>query len=142
MAGVDDGADAPGIVVAEQPDLFVVPDRLPSHTGLELASTARALSRHTLDTVQTHPSTAHSYLADGAHLFGDHAMPPAEIAQRVLTRLTAHPAGHRHPARPAAGRAVSAFPLADQERRVRPLNRLDGPGAVAHRWGGRSQRRT
>ncbi len=82
----EDGADAAGTVVIEQPDLLLVEDRLPTLTGLEVVRRVRGFAPLTVVGAQVLDSAGVQALVDAG-------------AQAVFTRRVP-PAGHR---RPAAG---------------------------------------
>ena len=112
VALADDGAEALGIAVAEQPDLLLVQELLPSLTGLEVLTAASTHAHHTLLAVQlAHAEHEPAHVAGGARVVLSDSVPPAEVAQRLLVALTGRatadlpgpdPAGRR---RPGAARA-------------------------------------
>lgn len=81
----DDGADAAGTIVVEQPDLVLVEDRLPTLPGLDLVRRVRAYSSNTVIGVQVLDSTGISPFVDaGAQAVFTRRIPPADIADQLL----------------------------------------------------------
>lgn len=83
-----DGADAAGTVVAEQPDLVIVEDRLTTLTGTDVVREVREYSPRSVVAAQALDSTRVAALVDaGAHAVFTRRIPPAEIVDRVLDCL-------------------------------------------------------
>lgn len=90
VGSFDDGADAAGTVVVEQPDLLFVEDRLPTLTGLGVVARARALAPAMLVAVQIADSSAAALLVEaGAHAVFARRIPPADIVDRFVACLSA-----------------------------------------------------
>src|SRR5689334_9612201 len=92
-AGVDvvgrleNGADAVGVAVAEQPDLLVVEDKLPMISGEEVVRQVRRFCPSTMSVVQvSYDDAVASALEAGAHSAFTRRVPPADVA-RELCRL-------------------------------------------------------
>lgn len=84
----DDGADAAGTVVAEQPDLVVLEDRLPTLKGLDLVRRVRSYSPQSVIGAQTLDSGGVSPLIDaGAHAVFTRRIPPAEVVEQLVACL-------------------------------------------------------
>jgi len=82
----EDGADAAGTLVVEQPDLLLVEDRLPTLTGVEVVRRARDFSPQTVVGAQVLDSAGVQALVDaGAQAVFTRRVPPAEIADRLLS---------------------------------------------------------
>lgn len=99
VAELDDGAQAVGTIVAEQPDLALVEDLLPSYPGLEAVARLR---RHCPDVLVAvalaGSSQARSFLAHGVQVVSTRRMPPAEVASELLRCLeAARPQGGARP---------------------------------------------
>jgi CheY-like chemotaxis protein len=88
VGSYDDGADAAGTVVAEQPDLALVEDRLPTLRGLDVVARARSFAPDTVVGVQVADSGSAPPVVDaGAHAVFTRRIPPAEMADRLLSCL-------------------------------------------------------
>lgn len=84
----DDGADAAGAVVVEQPDLLLVEDRLPTLTGAEVVRRAREYAPDTVVGAQVLDSGAiRSFVEAGAQAVFTRQTPPAEMADQLLSCL-------------------------------------------------------
>ena len=84
----EDGADAAGTLVIEQPDLLLVEDRLPTLTGVEVVRRARKFSPLTLVGAQALDGAGVQALVDaGAQAVFTRRVPPAEIADQLLSRV-------------------------------------------------------
>lgn len=85
VAELDNGADAVGVAVAEQPDLVVVEDKLPMMSGLEVA---RAVRRYAPSTaVVAHVQDAHgigAFLDLGATAAYTRRVPASVIAAELV----------------------------------------------------------
>ena len=85
LAALDNGADGAGVVVAEQPEVLLVEDRLPSLSGLEVLERAREFSPRTL--VAAHlAGTAEldAFLQRGARAVFTRRLPPAVMADELV----------------------------------------------------------
>ena len=89
IAQLENGADAVGIAVAEQPDLLLVEDKLPMISGSEVIRQLRRLAPNTLTAAHVvHEGAVADALAAGARAAFARRVPPAEVA-RDLCRLLA-----------------------------------------------------
>ena len=80
-----DGADAAGTIVAEQPDLVFLEDRLPSLAGSDLVRRVRDFSPLSVIGAQVEDSRGIAPLVDvGAHAVFTRRIPPAEMADQLL----------------------------------------------------------
>jgi CheY-like chemotaxis protein len=85
VAHTDNGADAVGLVVAEQPDLVLVEDTLAMVAGLEVVREIRRFAPDTVVAAQVaHGSRAEQLLDAGATAVFTRQMTPRSIAQAVL----------------------------------------------------------
>jgi AmiR/NasT family two-component response regulator len=83
-----DGADAAGTIVAEQPELVFVEDRLPSLAGGDLVRRVRDLSPLSVIGAQVEDSRGIAPLVDvGAHAVFTRRIPPVEIADQLMACL-------------------------------------------------------
>ncbi len=91
VAQLEDGADALGVVVADQPDLALVEDALPSIPGLEVVRQARRLAPHTLLAAQVgyHDDIA-LMLEAGASAAFARRVPPVEVAAGLARLVQRH----------------------------------------------------
>ena len=89
LAVVEDGSDALGIVVAEQPDVLLVEDRLPTMSGVEVVQHVRRFAPHTLIATQVEGTLPRDMLAAGASAVFSRRIPPALIAEQVAQYLRA-----------------------------------------------------
>ncbi|MCU1588511.1 MAG: hypothetical protein JWN31_2004 [Frankiales bacterium] len=88
VATEDDGADALGITIAEQPDLLVVEDRLPSVPAEELLTRLQEFAPRTLVATQVeHDSDADLMLAAGAAAVFNRRVPPAQVCAQLAEFL-------------------------------------------------------
>lgn len=84
----EDGADAAGTLVVEQPDLLLVEDRLPTLSGLDVVRRARTFSPATVVGAQTPDASGFAALVDaGAAAVFTRRVPPDEIADQLVTCL-------------------------------------------------------
>jgi CheY-like chemotaxis protein len=84
----EDGAEAAGTVVAEQPDLVLVEDRLPTLSGLEVVRRVRAFSPRTVVGAQVMDAGAVQLLVDaGAQAVFTRRIPPLDIADQLVACL-------------------------------------------------------
>lgn len=95
VALCDDGADALGISVAEQPDLVVVEARLPTVPAADLLGSLRQFSPRSLLAVQveTEEDVA-PLLAAGASAVFSRRVPTADACARIGVYLRDRPDGH------------------------------------------------
>ena len=85
VAGTDNGADAVGVVVAEQPDLVLVEDTLSMLPGLEVIRDVRRFSPETLVTARaTYTDRVDPLLEAGAVTVFSRQAPPAQVARSLL----------------------------------------------------------
>ena len=85
VGAYDDGADAVGTVVAEQPDLVIVEDRLSTLTGIDVVRRIRQYSPLSLVAAQALDSSGVAALVDaGAHAVFTRRIPPADIVEESL----------------------------------------------------------
>lgn len=91
---VDDGADAVGVMVMEQPDLVFVEDRLPTMTGLEVLGQAADLVPHARVMAQLLDlRDSRHYLAAGACSVLGRTTRPQDIAEQLALALQRQPVG-------------------------------------------------
>lgn len=92
IAQVSNGADAVGICTAEQPDVILVEDQLPTLPGMQVMRLLRAFSPRTQVVAQVaYPDRVGSMLdAGAAHAFA-RQVPPVDVAA-ALVRLLTEPA--------------------------------------------------
>jgi CheY-like chemotaxis protein len=92
IAEADDGADALGICIAEQPDLLLLEDRLPSMTATEVLSAVREFSPCTLAAAQVESDRSIGPMLDAgaAAVFG-RRVPVATVCEQLAEFLTDHP---------------------------------------------------
>jgi CheY-like chemotaxis protein len=82
------GAEAVGIVVAEQPDLVLVEDALPMTTGAQVVQQVRRFSPDTVVAAQVAYGDGMAPLLDaGAAAVFVRSVPPADVATRLLELL-------------------------------------------------------
>jgi CheY-like chemotaxis protein len=85
LAGTDNGADAVGLVVAEQPDLVLVEDTLSMLPGVEVVREIRRFSPETVVTAQAAYGDRVGQLLDaGASAVFTRRIPPADVARSLL----------------------------------------------------------
>ena len=85
VAGTDNGADAVGIIVAEQPDLVLVEDALSMLAGLEVIRDVRRFSPGTVVTAKAAYGDRVGQLLDaGATTVFTRQVPPADVALSLL----------------------------------------------------------
>lgn len=91
LAQLEDGADALGVVVAEQPDLVLLEQALPSLPGRELIGAVRGLAPRTLVAAQVHADRDVAGLLEvGAAAVFTRRVPPADLTG-ALTALLRSP---------------------------------------------------
>ena len=87
---IADGAEGIGIMVAEQPDVVVIEDRLSSVTAVDFVTRARVLAPRTAVAVQIATAeTSTEVLTAGARAVFTRRLAPADAAQHVKALLTA-----------------------------------------------------
>lgn len=90
----EDGADAVGAVVVEQPELVLVEDRLPTLSGIEVIRRVRSFSPRTVIGAQVLEGDSVQVLVDaGAQAVFTRRVPPADIADMMVDCLN----GDREP---------------------------------------------
>lgn len=88
VAELDNGADAVGVVVAEQPDLLLTEDKLPTVSGPELVREVCRYAPSTVVVVQVADELEiGSFLAAGASTVYTRRTPPADIVAALLTAV-------------------------------------------------------
>jgi CheY-like chemotaxis protein len=88
LAEVDNGADALGVSVFEQPDLLIVEDRLPSMTGLEVVRSVRQLAPKTMVVAQVEDDSDSARMLDaGAEAVFDRRIPPHLVVEQVIEQF-------------------------------------------------------
>jgi CheY-like chemotaxis protein len=91
LAEAEDGADGLGIAIAEQPDIVLVEDRLPSLPAVELVSALREYVTGALVAVHVeHQEGVPAVVEAGADAVFCRRVPPAAMADE-LARLLEHP---------------------------------------------------
>jgi CheY-like chemotaxis protein len=86
----EDGADCAGTLVAEQPDLLLVEDRLPTMSGLEVVLRARQFAPRTVVGAQALDAGSVAALFDaGATAVFARRVPPADMIAQLLAHLAA-----------------------------------------------------
>jgi CheY-like chemotaxis protein len=91
LAEAGDGAEGLGIVIAEQPDVVVVEDRLPSMPASELVAAIREFASGALVAVQVeHQEDVTKLVDSGARAVFSRRIPPAVMAEQ-LAELLVHP---------------------------------------------------
>jgi DNA-binding NarL/FixJ family response regulator len=92
LAEADDGADGLGISIAEQPDLVLVEDRLPSLPALELVAAVREYAGHALVGAQVeHEADVAPLVEAGVNAVFSRRIPPAVMAEELHALLLAPP---------------------------------------------------
>lgn len=88
LACVENGADAVGIVVAEQPDLVLVEDKLPMLSGLDVVRAVRRYAPAALVAVQVEQDwQIGPFLDAGVTTAYTRRVPPADIAAELSAVL-------------------------------------------------------
>ena len=88
VADLDNGADAVGLVVAEQPDLLLIEDELPMVSGMQVLAAVRTYAPGTVVVVQVESEAEIGpFLAAGATTAYTRRVPPTEIAAGLLELL-------------------------------------------------------
>jgi CheY-like chemotaxis protein len=89
-ARTDNGADAVGLIVAEQPDLVLVEDTLAMLTGCEVVREVRRFSPHTVVVAQAaHGGRVGQLLDAGATTVFTRQVPPHDVARSMLQLIRA-----------------------------------------------------
>lgn len=87
-ASLEDGADAIGAAVVEQPDVLLVEDRLPSVTGLDVVAAVHQLAPRALLAVQVlSTGEGQRFLDAGAHAVFSRSVSPAQVGLALARRL-------------------------------------------------------
>lgn len=90
VADLENGADAVGVVVAEQPEVLLVEDRLPMVIGLDVTRAARLYSPSTVVVAQVaNDWEIGPFLEAGATTTYTRRIPPADIAADLRAFLAA-----------------------------------------------------
>ena len=90
IAQLENGADAVGVAVAEQPDLLVLEDKLPMITGEEVIRQVRQFSPLTIAVVQvSYDDDVPAALEAGARTAFTRRVPPADVAREICQLVTA-----------------------------------------------------
>ena len=90
VARLENGADAVGVVIAEQPDLLLVEDRLPMVSGPDVIREARRYAPGTVVAAQVANDWEVAGLLDaGAHAAFSRRIPPADVAQEMARLVRA-----------------------------------------------------
>jgi CheY-like chemotaxis protein len=88
VAELSNGADAVGVVVAEQPDLLLLEDKLPMLSALDVLAEVRHLAPRTHVTVQVgNDHEIGPFLEAGARTAFSRRIPPADIATAICDLL-------------------------------------------------------
>lgn len=90
VANLENGADAIGVVVAEQPDLLLVEDKLPMMSGLDLCKAVGQYAPSTVVVVQVaNDWEIGPFLDAGATTVYTRRTPPADIVAHLLEAVAA-----------------------------------------------------
>lgn len=90
LAALDDGAEGVGWAVAEQPDLLLVEELLPTLTGVEVVRRIRAFSPRTVVAVQVgSEARVQDVLDAGAHLAVPRRVRPDALTRALLAAVRA-----------------------------------------------------
>jgi CheY-like chemotaxis protein len=88
IASVENGAEASGTVIAEQPDLVLLEDLLPSMPGLQVARRARTFSPGSVVAAQVSGlPVAEDFRREGALVVLTRSVPPQVIVERMVRCL-------------------------------------------------------
>lgn len=88
VAELENGADAVGLVVAEQPDLLLLEDKLPMVSGMDLVRATGRYAPSTLVVVQVEEDWGIGpFLDAGAAMVYSRRIPPADIANDTIAAL-------------------------------------------------------
>jgi CheY-like chemotaxis protein len=89
---LQDGADVVAVLVAEQPEVVLAEDRLPTVTGIDLVRRASVLSPDSFIALQVADELALQQALDaGARAAYTRQVPPADIAHDIQLRLAPVP---------------------------------------------------
>jgi CheY-like chemotaxis protein len=89
LASLEDGAEGVGWAVAEQPDLLLVEELLPTVSGVEVVRRTRSFSPRTVVVAQVgHEGGVPTMLDAGAHLALPRRVPPAELSRALLDAVS------------------------------------------------------
>jgi CheY-like chemotaxis protein len=92
VAEAADGADGLGISIAEQPDLVLIEDRVPSMTTTEVLRSLREFAPGTVTAAQVeHDDEVGDMLDAGAAAVFSRRMPPAQLCEQIVQFLKAQP---------------------------------------------------
>ena len=90
VARLENGADAVGVSVAEQPDLLFVEDKLPMLGGAEVVRQVLQFAPYTIAAAQVeYDSDIPTMLDVGARAAFPRRLPPADVARELAVLLTA-----------------------------------------------------
>ena len=90
VALLDNGADAVGVVVAEQPDLLLVQDKLPMVLGVDVLRQAARFSPDTVSAAQaSHDSELAALLEAGSRAAFNRRATPTEVAAELCQLVQA-----------------------------------------------------
>jgi hypothetical protein len=90
VAELDNGADAVGVCVAEQPDLLLVEDKLVMLNGEEVLRQVDRFSPATLAVAQvSHDEQVHRLLHAGARAAYTRRIPPQDVAEQMVAMVRA-----------------------------------------------------
>ena len=90
VASLDNGADGVGVVIADQPDLLLVEDKLAMVDGAEVIRKALIYSPHTISAAQVADDEGIASLLDaGARTAFTRRVPPADVAHDLCLLLSA-----------------------------------------------------
>ena len=90
VAGTDNGADAVGLIVAEQPDLVLIEDTLAMLAGVEVVREVRRFSPDTVVTAQAASADRVGQLSDaGATWVFTRQVPPDDVVRSLLRLIGA-----------------------------------------------------
>jgi CheY-like chemotaxis protein len=87
LAQLDNGADAVGMVVAEQPDLLLLEDPLPMMTAEQVVHEVRTYSPHTFVAVQADTGAIGQLLSAGAGSVFTRQITPVSLARDLADVL-------------------------------------------------------
>lgn len=88
VAELENGADALGVSVFEQPDLLIIEDRLPSMTGMEVVTSIRQLAPKTWVAAQVDDEDGVAPMLEaGADAVFSRHVPPQLVVEQVIEQL-------------------------------------------------------
>jgi CheY-like chemotaxis protein len=108
VARLDNGADAVGVTVAEQPDLLIVEDRLPSFSGLQVMHRVRELSAALVVVQVLGTEQIGEFLDAGADAVSIFGTPPTDVARQAAELVTPSATTTAHGGALPAPRGASA----------------------------------